>query len=59
MTDWLKIYHFESYLTVAIFNPKTICIRFSYSIIKRLEEYDEFFPAFQSLVSQLYDLLGE
>ncbi|CAB4016207.1 Hypothetical predicted protein, partial [Paramuricea clavata] len=27
-------------------------------IIKRLEEYDEFFPAFQSLVSQLYDLLG-
>ena len=31
---------------------------FLFSIIKRLEEYDEFFPAFQSLVSQLYDLLG-
>jgi hypothetical protein len=35
------------------------CDFFAFSIIKRLEEYDEFFPAFQSLVSQLYDLLGK
>ena len=30
-----------------------------FSIIKRLDQYDEFFPAFQSLVSELKRLLSE
>ena len=29
------------------------------SIIKRLDQYDEFYPAFQSLVSELKRLLSE
>lgn len=34
------------------------CFSF-FSIIKRLDQYDEFFPAFQSLVSELKRLLSE
>ena len=34
-------------------------IFFIFSIIKRLDQYDEFFPAFQSVVSELKRLLSE
>lgn len=37
----------------------TLCLSLYDSIIKRLDQYDEFFPAFQTLVSELKRILSE